>query len=126
MHICERPYLSLFECLFTSNRYDKTIPPMCDTKIFTIMSPARVCVEHPLDFRPLFLIPHRLKAFNPPDLQNVVQLLLFETSLRECEAGVSVPYNVIEFHDKYLLVPHPPRAQQTILLFQQDGAGLHV
>ena len=99
---------------------------MCDTKIFAIMSPVRVCVEHPLDFRPLFHIHHRHKAFNPPDLQNVVQLLLFETSLRECEAGVSVLYNVIEFHDKYLLVPPPPRAQQTILRFQQDGAGLHV
>ncbi len=98
MPICEHPYLPLFECLPASNRYAKTVPPMCDTKMFTIMIPARVCVEHPLDFRPLFLIPHRLKAFNPPDLQNVVQLLLFDTSLRECEAGVSVLYNVIEFH----------------------------
>lgn len=72
---------------------------MCDTKMFTIMIPQLGFVWNtPLDFRPLLHGHHRHKAFNPPDLQNVVQLLLFETSLRECEAGVSVPYNVIEFH----------------------------
>ena len=98
MHIRELTYLPLFECLLASYRYAQTVPPICDTKMLAIMSSTMICVEHPLDFRPLFHIHHRHKAFNPPDLQNVVQLLLFDTSLRECKAGVSVPYNVIEFH----------------------------
>lgn len=65
MPICEHPYLPLFECLPASNRYAQAVPPMYDTKMFAIMSPTSICVEHPLDFRPLFHIHHRHKAFNP-------------------------------------------------------------
>ncbi len=33
--------------------------------MLAIMSSASICVEHPLDFRPLFHIHHRHKAFTP-------------------------------------------------------------